>query len=329
MSEAASSQSWPRIAVVGAGAVGGYFGGMLARAGAPVTLIGRKTHVDAMLRDGLLLERLQGQERIRVAASTEIGATRDAEVIMICVKTVDTETTALALQPHLQAGATVLSFQNGVDNVERMRTAAQLDAIPAVVYVAAAMAGPGHIRHSGRGDLVIGHLAPAVGMDTRATDSDSTTTQRLSGLAETFARAEIPCRISEDIRTELWTKMAINCAFNAISALGRARYGQMAQFPDVLEILKAALVETVAIARAEGVPLQDAAMVKAAEALAGAMTQASSSTAQDIERGRPTEIDSLNGYIARRGAQLGVPTPVNRMLHALVKLLEHSTQQIT
>jgi 2-dehydropantoate 2-reductase len=329
MSAAASGQSWPKIAVVGAGAVGCYFGGMLARAGAPVTLIGRKTHVDAMLRDGLLLERLQGQERIRVAASTEIGATRDAEVIMICVKTVDTETTALALQPHLRPGATVLSFQNGVDNVERMRTAAQLEAIPAVVYVAAAMAGPGHIRHSGRGDLVIGRLPAAVGQDTRATDSSLATTQRLSGLAETFARAEIPCRISEDIRTELWTKMAINCAFNAISALGRARYGQMAQFPEVLEILKAALVETVAIARAEGVPLQDAAMVKAAEALAGAMTQASSSTAQDIERGRPTEIDSLNGYIARRGAQLGVPTPVNRMLHALVKLLEQSTQQIT
>ena len=144
-----------------------------------------------------------------------------------------------------------------------------------------------------------------------------------------FARAEIPCRISQDIRTELWTKMAINCAFNAISALGRARYGDMSRFPEILEILKAALGEAVAVARAQGVPLQEADIVKAAETIGASMTKASSSTAQDIERGRPTEIDSLNGYVAQCGAQLGVPTPVNRMLHALVKLLEHSTQQIT
>jgi 2-dehydropantoate 2-reductase len=242
---------------------------------------------------------------------------------------VDTETTALALQPNLKAGAAVLSLQNGVDNVERMRAATQVDAIPAVVYVAAAMAGPGHIRHSGRGDLVIGNLPAASGSGTAGLDSNSAAAQRLTGLSRVFARAEIPCRISQDIRTELWMKMAINCAFNAISALGRARYGQMTQFPEVLEILKAALVETVAIARAEGVTLQEAGIVKAAEAIGAAMTQATSSTAQDIERGRPTEIDSLNGYVARRGAQLGVPTPVNRMLHALVKLLEHSTRQIT
>lgn len=329
MSTESQKQAWPKVAVVGAGAVGCYFGGMLARAGAPVTLIGRKAHMDAINRDGLLLDRLQGQERIRVAASTEIDAARGAEVVMVCVKTVDTETTAHALRPCLSDDALVLSLQNGVDNVERMRMAAQLDAIPVVVYVAAAMAGPGHIKHSGRGDLVIGHLPASTSGGARGADTNAIADRRLTGLAATLARAEIPCRISADIRTELWTKMAINCAFNAISALGRARYGDMAKFPEVLEILKAALGEAVAVARAEGVPLQDAAILKAAEAIGAAMTQATSSTSQDIDRGRPTEIDSLNGYVARRGAQLGVPTPVNRMLHALVKLLEHSTQQIT
>jgi 2-dehydropantoate 2-reductase len=123
--------------------------------------------------------------------------------------------------------------------------------------------------------------------------------------------------------------MAMNCAFNAVSALCRARYGQMAQSTEVVVQMKAALAEVVAVASAHGISLQEAELIKSAETLGGAMTQATSSTAQDIERGRPTEIDSLNGYIARRGAELGVPTPVNRILHALVKLLERSTQQIT
>jgi 2-dehydropantoate 2-reductase len=136
-------ETWPRVAVLGAGAVGCYFGGMLARAGAPVTLIGRPHHVEAVARDGLWLEGMRFQERVRVAASPAAEMARDAAVVLLCVKTLDTEDAAKSLFPHLAPGAIVVSLQNGVDNVERIRAAAGLEAFPAVVYVAVAMTGPG------------------------------------------------------------------------------------------------------------------------------------------------------------------------------------------
>ena len=145
-----------RVAVVGAGAVGCYFGGMLARAGVPVTLIGRANHVDAINRDGLFLERAGFQGYVRVTADTRIDAVREATIVLLCVKTVDTETAAIALAPHLGKDALLVSFQNGVDNADRIRAAAGIDALPAVVYVAAAMSGPGRVKHYGRGDIVIG-----------------------------------------------------------------------------------------------------------------------------------------------------------------------------
>src|SRR5262245_33099975 len=116
--------TWPRVAVVGAGAVGGFFGGMLARAGADVTLIGRPAHVDVWKRDGLVIDSATFQARIAVAASTDLEDCRDAELVLFCVKTLDTEDAARAMAPHLRANAIVVSLQNGVDNVERMRESA-------------------------------------------------------------------------------------------------------------------------------------------------------------------------------------------------------------
>jgi len=290
------------VAVVGAGAVGCYFGGMLARAGVPVTLIGRAVHTDAIARDGVFLEGLRLQERIRVAATTRIEGVRDAHVVLFCVKTVDTETAAQSMRAHLAPDCTVLSMQNGVDNVPRIRAASGIEAIPAVVYVAAAMAGPGHVKHSGRGDLVLPESA--------------------RGIADLFQRAEVPCRLSPAIATELWQKMVLNCAYNAISALGRSQYGRMARNPRIRDLIRRAIAETVLVARADGVDLLEEAMVEAAQKLGEAMSGATSSTAQVIARGKTTEIESLNGYIARRGAQAGIATPVNETLCALVQLLE-------
>jgi len=297
------SDAFPNIAVVGAGAVGCYFGGMLARAGNHVTLIGRPAHMEAISRDGLFLDGLRVHEHIPINVSTSLEAVRGAAIVLFCVKTVDTETAARAMQPFLVPDAAIFSFQNGVDNVDRILSATGLHAIPVAVYVAAAMTAPGHVTHTGRGDLVL---------DRRA-----------AHLAALFEAAEIPCKISDAIAIELWTKMAINCAYNAISALTRSRYGPMTAFAPVLDILERALAETVAVARAEGVALNEPAIHDAAVRLGSDMSGATSSTAQDIARGRPTEIDSLNGYVSRRGAALGIPTPVNDTLYALVKLLEH------
>ena len=307
-------ENWPRIAVVGAGAVGGYFGGLLARAGAPVVMIGRQPFVEAVNRDGLFLDTVQFRERVPVEASTELSAVRGADLVLFCVKTTDNAATARDLATVLEPHAIVLSLQNGVDNADQIRTAAGLDAISAVVYVAASVVEPGHVKHVGRGDLVIG---PA--------------SEKTKRVAEIFSRANIPCRISDNIEGELWTKLIWNCALNAISALGNARYGRIAESSEARELVQTVVNEVLAVAHAAGIVMpsikdSEAAMAAMAGAMkiATQMADAFSSTAQDIHRGKRTEIDSLNGYIARRGAELGVPTPANYALYAMVKLLEDS-----
>jgi 2-dehydropantoate 2-reductase len=302
---------WPRVAVLGAGAVGCYFGGMLARAGAPVTLIGRPLHVDAIRRHGLFLDSLHFQEHVPVSASTDPRVVRGADLVLFCVKTLDTETAAKALALDLPPGAVVMSLQNGVDNVERIYSAAKIEAIPAVVYVACEMSEAGHVKHTGRGDLIIGHPP-----QHRRSD--------LETIAAMFVRTGVPCRISENIQADLWTKMTMNCAYNAISALSRAKYGRIAQTKWTRELMKQIIREVAAVTRAGGFALSEAALIEAALKLGEAMAEAMSSTAQDISRGKRTEIDSLNGYLVRRGAELGVATPVNQTLHSLVKLLEQS-----
>jgi len=299
---------WPKIAVVGAGAVGGYFGGLLARAGAPVVMIGRPAFVEAVKKNGLFLDTLQFQESVRVEASTELNAVRGAELALFCVKTTDNATTARALAPLLAPGAQVLSMQNGVDNVEQIRAAA-IEALPAVVYVAASVPEPGRVKHVGRGDLVVG--------------PENEKTKRIAAL---FSRAQVPCRISENIEGELWTKLVWNCALNAVSALGRAKYGQIASSSDAWKVVATAVYEVLAVGLAAGIHppgLEDPqAALAGALKIATQMAEALSSTGQDLNRGKRTEVDSLNGYISRRGAELGVPTPVNHALYALVKLAE-------
>lgn len=306
---------WPRVAVVGAGAVGCYFGGMLARAGAPVTLIGRAPHVEAINRDGLFIDSIHFKENVSVSASTELAAARDAQLVIFSVKTLDTENVAKQLAPYLAAETIVVSFQNGVDNVERIDFAAGIQAIPAVVYIAVEMVGLGRVKHSGRGDVIVGDPSPK----HEASESD------LAKIATTFMRADVPCRISENITAELWEKLIMNCAYNALSALSRSKYGRIARDSGTVEVMKRVVGEAVAVGNAAGVKLSAEKMFAAVLKLGTeAMPEAVSSTAQDIARGKATEIDSLNGFLVRRGAELVVPTPVNETLYSLVKLLEQA-----
>jgi 2-dehydropantoate 2-reductase len=301
---------------MGAGAVGCYFGGVLARAGAPVTLIGRPQHVEAINRNGLFVESRHFREYVPAVAATEAAAAGDAQIILLCVKTLDTEEAARVLAPHLQTGAVVVSLQNGVDNIDRIRSAAGLEAVPVVVYVGAEMTAPGCVKHTARGDLIIGDLPG------RGPGDNGARRRRLEEIAALFVRAGVPCRVADNVEADLWTKLAINCAYNAISALGRARYGRIAANPYTRDLMRQVVEEVVAVARAAGVDMADVNLVEAAWRLAETMPGTLSSTAQDIGRGKRTEIDSLNGYVARRGAELGVAAPVNQALHALVKLLE-------
>jgi 2-dehydropantoate 2-reductase len=310
--------SWPRVAVVGAGAVGGYFGGMLARAGAPVTLIGRAAHVDAWNRDGLLIDGVSFREHIAVGASTDLAEARGAELVLFSVKSPDTEATARALAPVLSPTAVVVSLQNGVDNVDRMRTAAGLDPIGAVVYVASSMPEPGVIKHDGRGDLVIGDVPRRQGPPRGET---------IDRVAAYFEAAGVPCRVSANIEADLWTKLIINAALNAISAAVHATYGEVVAVPESRDTVRHAVEECVAVAKAAGVVLPAVDYVEMVQSFAARVGAVYSSTDQDLRRGKRTEIDALNGLIVRRGAELRVPTPVNQALTGLIKLREASPRQ--
>ncbi|MFN3297988.1 ketopantoate reductase family protein, partial [Caldimonas sp.] len=175
-------------AVMGAGAVGGYYGGMLARAGHQVVLVGRPAHVQAMRARGLRLQTAAFDEQVAVQAHTEPAAVAGADVVLCCVKSADTEAAARAMRPHLRADALVLSLQNGVDNAERLRAVLTQEVLPAVVYVATEMAGPGHVRHHGRGELVIGP------------------SPRSAGLVEAFGAAGVPVQVSDNVAGALWAK---------------------------------------------------------------------------------------------------------------------------
>ena len=294
-----------KIAVMGAGAVGCYYGGMLARAGHAVVLVARPVHVQAIRQNGLLLDTQTFQERVPLQADTEARAVQGAQCVLFCVKSTDTESAGQAMAPYLGTDTVVLSLQNGVDNAERLQAVLQRPVLPAVVYVAAGMAGPGHVRHHGRGELVIAP-SPASG-----------------DIAHSFAAAGIPVDISDNVAGALWAKLVLNCVYNPLSAITQLPYGEIVNSPglEVPRMMDDIVHECMAVARACGVQLPEGT-AEAVLPLARSMATQVSSTAQDLARGHRSEIDHLNGYVVRRGEALGIPTPANRMLHTLVRLLE-------
>jgi 2-dehydropantoate 2-reductase len=304
----AMTHSSMKVAVMGAGAVGCYYGGMLARAGHEVVLIARPQHVQAIARGGLRMETTTFDERVRLAASSEPSAVQGAKLVLFCVKSTDTESAGALLRPHLAPDALVLCLQNGVDNADRLRTVLPQHAVAAaVVYVATEMAGPGHVRHHGRGELVIEPSSAS------------------EAVAQALIAAGVPTEISSNVRGALWAKLILNCAYNAISAITQLPYGKTMQGEGVKDVMRDVMRDVVgeclAVAQAEGV--QVAGDVHAAVTkLADSMPSQYSSTAQDLARGKRSEIDYLNGLIVKRGESLGIATPANRVLWALVKLME-------
>jgi 2-dehydropantoate 2-reductase len=291
-----------KIAVMGAGAVGCYYGGMLARAGHDVALIGRAQHVEAVQRSGLRLQTSRFDTQVPMRASLDPSTARGATLVLFSVKSPDTERAGDALAAHLEPDAAILSLQNGVDNAERLAATLGRDVIPAVVYVATEMAGPGHVRHHGRGELVIGPSAAS------------------AGIASAFGAAGVPVEVSDNVIGALWAKLVVNCAYNALSAITQRPYGRLVQGAHIPAVMHDVVEECLAVARAAGVNVPGD-MQAAVPRIAATMPGQLSSTAQDLARGKPTEIDHLNGLVVRKGEGLGVATPVNRLLVALVKLL--------
>ncbi|RZT39278.1 ketopantoate reductase family protein [Cupriavidus agavae] len=292
------------IAVIGAGAVGCFFGGMLAKAGEEVVLVGRKRHVDVIQAEGLRFESRAFDMRVDIGATTDPAAVADADIVLVCVKSVDTEDAARQMLPYLRPDALVVSLQNGIDNAARLEAALERPVIAAAVYVASEMAGPGHLRHHGRGDLIIG-MAPGSQI-----------------VAKVFSHAGVPTVASPDVGAALWGKLILNCAYNAMSAIVQLPYGQIRDVPSANAAMTAIVAECLAVARAEGVTIASDAASQVDHIRGTIPLGQQSSMAQDFAQGRPSEIASLNGEIVRRGAALGIDTPANQVVVALVELLE-------
>jgi len=310
-------ESTMRVGVMGAGAVGTFFGATLARAGLPVTLVGREGHVRAIEANGLEVTSGGEVRQVRMAASTSIEALRDMDVVLVAVKSVHTDAVATDLGRVLGPATVLVSLQNGVDNAWRLSARLPNPVVPSAIYVSVEMTGPGRLRHNGGGSIVAGR--PLHGGVTSPASGAV-----LDALVACFTAAGVTCTVSDDIRVDLWTKLTANCAYNAVSALAQLRYRHLAAHDGTREVMRMVTEENAAVAVAEGVPVTIDTLALAVKRIAEVMPEALSSTAQDLQLGRPTEIDDLNGFVVRRGQALGVPTPVNRTLQALVGLVEQA-----
>jgi 2-dehydropantoate 2-reductase len=296
-----------QVAVIGAGAVGCYYGGLLLKAGHDVTFIGRQPHVDAINAHGLLLDTQTFKGHLPAKAATDASALAAPDLVLFCVKSADTENAGRSLTGRMRPDTSVLSLQNGVDNAPRLAAVIDHAVIPAVVYVGSGMAGPGHIKHHGGGGLSIGP-SPVSEM-----------------LARTLRDAGIATTISDDIAVTLWSKLVINCAFNALSAVADISYGPMLALEGTREVVTSAVNEAIAVAKASGVTLPDDLLAQILK-IPDAMPNQKSSTAQDLARAKPSEIDFLNGHVVRKGAELSIATPTNQALQVMVKLAERGKE---
>jgi 2-dehydropantoate 2-reductase len=292
-------------------------GGLLAAAGWRVTLLGRRAHLDAARTHGLVIEGLFGAHRVRgVACASDPAELRGPyAAIFLTVKAYDTTGVAAAVAPHLAPDGYLLSLQNGLGNVEAAeRIVGARRVLGARVIFGAELVAPGRVRVTVYADpVLIGSPDP----------TDATRQAAAAAWAAALAAAGIPAEATDALVAELWAKVLYNSALNPLGALLGVPYGELALHPDTRAIMDTVIEEALAVARAEGVmlPWPDAAAYRDVfyGRLVPSTSEHRSSMLQDIERGRPTEIDAINGEIAARGARRGFPAPVNATLTRLVR----------
>jgi 2-dehydropantoate 2-reductase len=302
------------VVIVGAGALGCLLAARLARAGQPVLLLGRAAQVQALTASGLALRDDAGQQVLKAPATTDIGAVAGASLVVLCVKSTDTEGAARQMAPWLAPHTPLLSLQNGVANGPLLASLLGRPVLVGAAYIAASLQAPGVVQHAGGRGIVLGVVPGPQGQWL--------TERTAHHVAQGLQAAGFDVRLSATPLAELWRKLVVNCACNAISALAQAPYGAMARVAAVRDLQVAVVAEAVAVAQAEGHALVLDEMMAAVDRVAQTMAGQRSSTAQDLARGRRSEIDHLNGEVLRAGARHGIATPANQALWALVKLHE-------
>lgn len=299
-----------RIAVMGSGGVGGYFGGRLAAAGADVTFIARGRHLDAMRRHGLVIQSALGDARLSpVQATDDPGSIGPVDLVLFTVKLYDTEAAASAIRPLIGPSTGVVTFQNGITGTEVLAdTLGAEHVVGGVAKISAVIAEPGVIRHTGTmAEVVFGEI-------------DGRPSARTAALAKRFALAGVTHEVSRDIGSAIWNKMVGLSSIAGLTSLLRLPIGPIRSDRETRALLRDALAEALAVARADGATLPDDLvdqMLVLSDRLPEVMK---SSMLHDLEAGHRLEVAWLSGTIARLGREHGLATPVHGLIATALKL---------
>jgi len=303
-----------KICILGSGALGGSIGGVLTESGSEVYLIDPWTeHVRTMNRQGLKLREDSSERAVKVRAATDCQGIGPADLILVLVKSYHTKEAIENAGPIIGDKTVVLSFQNGLGNEEILAEVVGKErVIGGRTFTGGVLLGPGHV------------IAGRRGKQTYIGELDGRITKRVNEIARQFNQAGLETIISANIIGIMWDKLLINVATGALSGITRLPYGELYKVKEVMDCALEAVLEAIAVAKAIGVKLTitdpKEIWFKAAENLPG---EFKASMLQDIEKGSRTEVDSINGSVVRLGEKHGVPTPVNRVLVACIKGIEH------
>jgi 2-dehydropantoate 2-reductase len=298
-----------RIAVVGAGGTGGYFGGLLARAGEDVAFIARGAQLEALRTRGLTLEsRIAGTFTVPVQVTDDPGEVGPVDLIVFCVKTYDTDAAVASVRPLIQSETMLLSLQNGIDNEERIARAAGHPAgLGAAAYVVSAIKAPGVVAQTaGPGKIVLGELGGG-------------TSERTERLRDALQRAGIAAEVHPDIRVVLWQKFLFICAFSGVTAVTRLPIGTVLADPVTHALFRGTSEEVEAVARAGGVDLPTDCVEQALATASAVEPWGRGSLYGDLAGGRRLELEGLNGEVVRRGGEHGIQTPLNFAIYAALR----------
>lgn len=302
-----------RICILGAGSLGSAIGGTLAEAGHAVTLVSRnRNHVDAVNANGLIL-RAEGRDRaVRLAAATDTAGMPPADLVLVLVKSLDTGTAMSAARAIIGPQTVVMSLQNGLGQEDVLtEIAGTRHVIAGKTYVGGVMLAPGHVITSTKAkETIIGEL-------------DGSLSPRIKAIAEAFTSAGLETVVSPNILDAIWEKLLVNVATGALAGITGLAYGDLYAVPELETAAIAAVAEAMAVAKAGGIAIETtdprAAWLKAASGLS---REFRTSMLQSLDKGALTEIDFINGAVVRAGAKVGIPTPVNATLVALIKGVE-------
>lgn len=298
-----------KVAVMGAGAVGAYFGGLLAKNGVDVTFIARGRHLEALRANGLIVKSYKGDFSVPVKATSDPGEIGPVDLILFSVKSYDTEAAIRQALPLIGQATIILLLQNGVDNGEKMAAIAGKEKVlEAAVYVGASIPEPGVITHKAGGRIIFGE--PEGGISERV--------RKLEGF---FNGHGFPAEASPNVLVPQWSKFAWNVSFNPINALIGGPVGRVVANPQTLELAKRTIEEIMPIARALRIHLPDDLVDRHVQWTLTMGPDIKTSTLQDLEAGKPLELETFNGVIVRKGQELGIPTPYNFSLYALLSQL--------